>query len=96
MRELRSKITEALISALPITLIVSILSLTPYFDFSATELVTFTIGAVLLILGIVAATGFVVWLCIDMANQVPEHLQSTEQSVQLPVETAETAAASEN
>ncbi len=39
-------------SALPITLIVYILSLTPLFDFSKTELITFTIGAVLLVLGI--------------------------------------------
>ena len=52
MRELWSKIKEALISALPITAIVYILSLTPLFDFSAAELITFSIGAVLLILGI--------------------------------------------
>ena len=52
MKELISKIKEALISALPITAIVYILSLTPWFDFSATELIIFTIGAVLLILGI--------------------------------------------
>ncbi len=39
-------------SALPITLIVYVLSLTPLFDFSKTELITFTAGAVLLILGI--------------------------------------------
>ena len=53
MKELRSKIQEALISALPITVIVYLLSLLPWFDFTATELITFTIGAVLLILGIV-------------------------------------------
>jgi len=52
LKELWSKIKEALISALPITVIVYILSLTPFFNFSATELVTFTVGAVLLILGI--------------------------------------------
>ena len=39
-------------SALPITLIVYGLALTPWFDFSAVELITFTVGAVLLILGI--------------------------------------------
>ena len=50
--ELRSKIVEALISALPITLIVYLISLLPWFDFSGTELISFTIGAVLLILGI--------------------------------------------
>ena len=48
-----------------------------------------TVITVLLILGIIAATGFVVWLCIDMANQDPAHLQSTEQSVQLPTEYSE-------
>ena len=52
LKELWSKIHEALISALPITAIVYLLSLTPWFDFSQTELVTFTVGAVLLILGI--------------------------------------------
>ena len=39
-------------SALPITAIVYIMALTPWFNFSTTELITFTIGAVLLILGI--------------------------------------------
>jgi len=52
LRELLSKIKEALISALPITLIVYIMALTPWFDFSGTELITFSIGALLLILGI--------------------------------------------
>ena len=46
------KIKEALVSALPITCIVYGLALTPWFDFSAVELITFTVGAVLLILGI--------------------------------------------
>ncbi len=46
------KIKEALVSALPITLIVYVLSLTPLFDFSTTELITFTVGAVMLVLGI--------------------------------------------
>ena len=39
-------------SALPITLIVYGLALTPWFDFSLVELITFTVGAALLILGI--------------------------------------------
>ena len=52
MKELRSKIIEALISALPITAIVYIVALLPWFDFSATTLMAFGIGAVLLILGI--------------------------------------------
>ena len=52
MKELRSKILEALISALPITAIVYILALTPWFDLSQTELITFSIGAVMLVLGI--------------------------------------------
>ena len=47
-----SKIKEALVSALPITLIVYAVSLLPWFNFSGAELTTFTIGAVLLILGI--------------------------------------------
>ena len=52
MRELFSKIREALVSALPITVIVYIMSLTPWFNFSVNELISFTVGAVLLILGI--------------------------------------------
>lgn len=52
IKELLSKIKEALISALPITAIVYILSFTPWFDFSRTEIISFTIGTVLLVLGI--------------------------------------------
>ncbi len=52
MRELRAKIKEALVSALPVTAVVYLLALTPLVDFSSTELITFTIGAILLILGI--------------------------------------------
>ena len=52
MKELKAKIVEALVSALPITAIVYVLALTPLFDFSVAELITFTVGAVLLILGI--------------------------------------------
>ena len=52
MKVLWEKIKEALISALPITLIVYVISLLPWFNFSTAELISFTIGAVLLILGI--------------------------------------------
>lgn len=52
MKELREKIREALISALPITLIVYILALTPLVDLSGNEMITFTIGAVLLVVGL--------------------------------------------
>ena len=54
MRELKAKILEALVSALPITAIVYLVALLPFFDFqlSKAELLTFSIGAVLLVLGI--------------------------------------------
>ena len=52
MKELLAKIQEALLSALPITAIVYVLALTPWFDFSTAELITFTVGAVLLIVGL--------------------------------------------
>ena len=52
MKELKDKIVEALVSALPITLIVYILGFTPNFRFSTAEMMTFSAGAVLLILGI--------------------------------------------
>ena len=52
LKELWEKIKEALVSALPVTAVVYVLALTPLFDLSKTELITFTIGAVMLILGI--------------------------------------------
>ena len=54
MKELWAKIREALVSALPITLIVYLVALLPIFEFSLniSEWITFTVGAVLLIVGI--------------------------------------------
>ncbi|MBQ3504722.1 MAG: DUF1538 domain-containing protein [Oscillospiraceae bacterium] len=52
LKELWEKIKEALVSALPITAIVYVLALTPLFDLSKTELITFSVGAVMLIVGI--------------------------------------------
>jgi len=52
LKELLAKIQEALLSALPITAIVYVLSLTPWFNFTAAELITFTVGAVLLVVGL--------------------------------------------
>ena len=52
MKELRSKIWEALISTLPIIVIVYIMALLPWFHISGGELVDFSISAVLLVLGI--------------------------------------------
>ena len=46
------KIKEALVSALPVTAIVYVLAMTPLFDLSQTEQITFTVGAVLHVLGI--------------------------------------------
>ena len=47
-----TKIREALISALPITLLVYLLALLPGFSFNSYEMISFTAGAVLLVLGI--------------------------------------------
>ncbi len=52
LKELKDKILEALYSALPITALVYLMALTPWFEFSTVELITFTVGAVLLVLGI--------------------------------------------
>lgn len=52
MKELWAKIREALISALPITLIVYLVALFPGFSFNRSELISFTVGAILLVLGI--------------------------------------------
>ena len=52
LKELWSKLKEALVSALPITFIVYIMALLPWFDFSGTEMITFSISAVMLVLGI--------------------------------------------
>ena len=52
MKELKEKIREALVSTLPITAIVYLLALTPWLDLNAGELISFSVGAVLLVLGI--------------------------------------------
>jgi len=54
LKELKAKILEALVSALPITAIVYLVALLPFFDFhlSNAEMLTFSIGAVLLVVGI--------------------------------------------
>jgi len=52
LKELWAKIREALVSALPITLIVYLVALLPGFSFNRPELISFTVGAVLLVLGI--------------------------------------------
>lgn len=52
MKELWAKIREALVSALPITLIVYLVALLPGFSFNRYEIISFTIGAVMLVLGI--------------------------------------------
>ena len=52
LKELKDKILEALYSALPITVLVYLMALTPWFEFSTVELITFTAGALLLVLGI--------------------------------------------
>ena len=49
MKELWARIWEALVFALPITVIVYILALTPLIDFSVTELITFKVGAFLMV-----------------------------------------------
>ena len=50
LKKLKGKIIEALISVLPVTLIVIILNLTPLLDFSAKEIGLFCGCAVLLLL----------------------------------------------
>ena len=52
MRELWEKIREALISALPITVLGYLAALLPGTSFSGKEMIGFTVGAVLLVLGI--------------------------------------------
>ena len=52
MKQLWGKIWEALVSALPITVIVYLIALTPLVTFTPAELASFTVGAVFLILGI--------------------------------------------
>ena len=52
MKVLWEKIKEALVSALPITAIVYVMAVLPWFDFSVKEIILFTVSAVLLIVGI--------------------------------------------
>ena len=51
-RQLWNKLKEAMISVLPVTLIVVILNLTPLVDLTGKEITTFVISAMILILGI--------------------------------------------
>ena len=52
MKQLMEKIREALVSALPVTVLVYLLALTPVLELTKVELVTFTVSAVLLVIGI--------------------------------------------
>lgn len=52
MKELRAKIREALVSALPITALVYLVALLPGISFDRRQMLAFTVGAFLLILGI--------------------------------------------
>ena len=53
-----------------------------------------TIISVLLILALIAATGFVVYLCVDMVNLEPEVTQQTE-IIEMPTEAPTEAAPTE-
>ena len=48
-----------------------------------------TVVISLIILALIAATGFVVWLCIDLVNQEPELPTTQEPAVTMPVATTE-------
>ena len=52
MKVLWEKIREALVSALPITAIVYMMALLPWFSFSGTQILTFSISAIFLVVGI--------------------------------------------
>ena len=52
VKHLYSKLKEALISVLPVSLIIIIFSFTPFFDFGLYEIGVFSICSILLILGI--------------------------------------------
>ena len=49
---LREKLKESLVSVMPVSLLVFILSITPWADISGIELFVFVVAAVLLVLGI--------------------------------------------
>ncbi len=52
MKELWAKIREALVSALPITMLVYLIALLPGFSFNRWEMISFTTGAIFLVFGI--------------------------------------------
>ena len=52
MKQLMEKIREALVSALPVTVLVYLLALTPVLELTKVEQITFTVSAVLLVIGI--------------------------------------------
>ena len=52
LQQLWHKIKEALVSVLPVTLIVIVLNLTPLIDLTLYEVIVFSVSAILLIIGI--------------------------------------------
>ena len=52
LRDLWAKIKEAIISILPVTLMIILLGFTPLYDLKASEYVTFIISAIVLMIGI--------------------------------------------
>ncbi len=52
LKALRTKLKDALVSVLPVTLIVLILSLTPLVDLTVRELVVFSVSGIILVIGI--------------------------------------------
>lgn len=52
LRDLWAKIKEAIISILPVTLMIILLGFTPLYDLKASEFVTFIISAIVLMIGI--------------------------------------------
>ena len=49
-----------------------------------------TILTTVLILALIAATAFVIYLCVDLVNQKPDYSISTEDAVTLPTDAATT------
>ena len=48
-----------------------------------------TVITVLILLGLIAAIGLLVWLCVDMVNLKPENAPSTDQAVVMPTDSQE-------
>lgn len=79
------KLREALISVLPVSLVVVILSFTPFFNFTGNELALFIVATFLLIIGITLFNVGADMSMSSMGNQVGTALMKAKNKIIIPI-----------